>query len=127
MFPTIPAIPNDGPPELCDVPVVHQKIVNQVRASLPGEEEFAALAELFKVFGDLTRIRILSVLAAREICVCDLAAVLGMTQSAVSHQLRSLKNARLIRSRREGKTVFYSLADAHVVSILACATDHVRE
>lgn len=118
---------NNSPPELCEVPVIHEETVRAARASLPGEEELAALAELFKVFGDLTRVRILSVLAGRETCVCDLAAILGMTQSAISHQLRSLKNASLIRSRREGKTVYYSLADAHVVAILACASDHIRE
>lgn len=113
--------------DTCDAVLVHEGIVDEVRAALPDESELSALSELFKVFGDLTRIRILSVLAAREICVCDLAAVLGMTQSAISHQLRSLRNAKLIRSRRDGKTVYYSLADAHVVSILACAADHIRE
>ena len=108
-------------------PDEHFAIVSEVKAKLPTEEEFSATAELFKAFGDPTRLRILSTLAAREICVCDIADILGMTQSAISHQLRALRHMKLITSRREGRTVYYSLADDHVVSILACATDHIRE
>lgn len=85
------------------------------------------LAELFKIFGDETRIRILYVLFEAEVCVCDLAKLLGMTQSAVSHQLRILKQARLIKSRRDGKTVFYSLADEHVRTLLSQGTEHLQE
>lgn len=105
----------------------HEAVADEIRQSLPTETELAATAELFKTFGDPTRIRILSALAIREICVSEIAEALDMTQSAISHQLRALRSAKLITSRREGKTVYYSLADAHVVSILACATEHIRE
>ena len=105
----------------------HNTLVSEVKATLPSEEEFSAAAELFKAFGDPTRLRILTTLASREICVCDIAEVLGMTQSAISHQLRALRQIKLIKSRRQGRTIYYSLADDHVVSILACATDHIRE
>lgn len=87
----------------------------------------ARLADLFKVFGDGTRVRILFVLLTAEVCVCDLAKLLGMTQSAVSHQLRVLKQARLIKARRDGKTVFYSLADDHVATLLRQGMEHVCE
>lgn len=91
------------------------------------ETELYDLAELFKVFGDSTRIRILYALFEEEICVCDLAAALSMTQSAVSHQLRILKQAKLVRFRREGKSVLYSLADAHVKTMIAQGVEHIRE
>jgi len=90
-------------------------------------EELYDLAELFKVFGDSTRIRILYALFEQEMCVCDIAQVLNMTQSAISHQLRILKQNRLVKSRREGKTVFYSLADDHVTTIINQGIDHIRE
>ena len=112
---------------LCHDLAEHNTLVSEVKATLPSEEEFFATAELFKTFGDPTRLRILSALAACEICVCDIAEVLGMTQSAISHQLRALRQMKLIKSRRQGRAVYYSLADGHVVSILACATDHIRE
>ena len=85
------------------------------------------LAELFKVFGDPTRIRLMSVLLGEEMCVCDIAEALGMNQSAVSHQLRVLKNAKLIKNRKDGKQVFYSLADDHVSTILAMGLEHIEE
>ena len=94
---------------------------------VPTEEELYDLAELFKVFGDSTRIRILFVLFEAEVCVCDLAAVLNMTQSAISHQLRILKQNKLVKSRREGKSIFYSLADNHVRSIIAQGREHIEE
>ena len=103
--------------DCCDSIEVHQELLNIVNKKLPQEEVLYDLAELFKVFGDSTRIRILFVLFEAEVCVCDLAAALNMTQSAVSHQLRILKQNKLVRSRREGKSVFYSLADAHVRAI----------
>ena len=93
---------------------VHDQVVAQVRETLPPEQTLSDLAELFKIFGDATRIRILLVLFQSEVCVYDLAKLLNMTQSAISHQLRLLKQARLVKSRREGKIVFYSLADSHV-------------
>jgi len=101
--------------------------VQQVKTQMPGEDTLYDLAELFRIFGDSTRIRILYVLFEAEMCVCDIAQLLGMTQSAISHQLRSLKNARLVKARREGKTVFYALADEHVKTIIAQGMDHILE
>ncbi len=98
-----------------------------MRGLLPGEDTLTRLSDLFKVFGDGTRIRILYVLFEEEVCVCDIALLLGMTQSAVSHQLRVLKQARLIKSRRVGKTVFYSLADSHVSTLLSNGMEHISE
>lgn len=95
--------------------------------AMPGEEELFDLAELFKVFGDSTRIRILYVLFEAEMCVCDIAQLLGMTQSAISHQLQVLKKSKLVKYRREGKTVFYSLADDHVRAMLDQGMEHVTE
>lgn len=106
---------------------VHEAIVNQVNQNMPDEEVLYDLAELFKIFGDSTRIKILYVLFESEMCVCDIAQLLGMTQSAISHQLRSLKQSRLVKARREGKTVFYSLADGHVRTILDQGMEHVAE
>ena len=105
----------------------HQEAVDQVLAHLPGEDDLYDLAELFKVFGDSTRAKILYVLFEQELCVCDMAQLLGMTQSAVSHQLRILKANSLVKFRRQGKTVFYSLDDDHVRSILALGMEHIRE
>ena len=94
---------------------------------MPGEDTLYDLTELFRIFGDSTRIRILYVLFEAEMCVCDIAALLGMTQSAISHQLKALKNARLVKSRRDGKTVFYSLADDHVKTIIDQGLEHILE
>ena len=113
--------------ECCDFIHAHEGIVEQVRKTLPGEDTLYDLTELFRIFADSTRVRILYVLFEAEMCVCDIAALLGMTQSAISHQLRALKNARLVKSRRDGKTVFYSLADEHVKTILDQGIEHVTE
>ena len=113
--------------ECCDFIHAHEEIVERVRNQIPGEDTLYDLSELFRIFGDSTRIRILYVLFESEMCVCDIAALLGMTQSAISHQLRALKNARLVKSRREGKTVFYSLADDHVKTIIDQGLEHVSE
>ncbi len=113
--------------ECCESTEVHEELLAQVREKLPQEEKLYDLSELFKVFGDSTRIRILFVLFEAEVCVCDLAAALGMTQSAVSHQLRILKQSKLVKSRREGKSVFYSLADSHVRTIIDQGMEHVEE
>lgn len=113
--------------ECCDFIHAHEEIVEKVRGQLPGEDTLYDLTELFRIFGDSTRIRILYVLFEAEMCVCDIAALLCMTQSAISHQLRALKNARLVKSRREGKTVFYSLADNHVKTIIDQGLEHVSE
>ena len=113
--------------DTCGYLCVHEDTVAQVQAALPQEDTLIQLADLFKVFGDGTRIRILYVLLEAEVCVCDLATLLGMTQSAVSHQLRILKQARLIKARRDGKTVFYSLADDHVATLLKQGMEHICE
>ena len=111
----------------CDFLFVHQEIVDRVNREMPAEETLFDLAELFKIFGDSTRIKILYVLFESEMCVCDIAQLLGMTQSAISHQLKVLKDAKLVGSRREGKTVFYSLADEHVRLIIGQGFDHLTE
>ena len=98
-----------------------------IRAALPTDEEIYNLAELFKVFGDSTRIRILYALFEQELCVCDIAGILGLTQTAVSHQLRVLKANKLVKARRDGKIVFYSLDDDHVHSILDTGIEHLFE
>ena len=113
--------------ECCDFIHAHEEIVEKVRQELPDEDTLYDLSELFRIFGDSTRIRILYVLFEAEMCVCDIAALLGMTQSAISHQLRALKNARLVKSRREGKVVFYSLSDDHVKTIINQGMSHVTE
>ena len=113
--------------DCCESTEIHEDLLRTVRAKLPGEEVLYDLAELFKVFGDSTRVRILYVLFEAEVCVCDLAAALNMTQSAISHQLRILKQSKLVKSRREGKQVFYSLADDHVYAILNQGMEHVTE
>ena len=113
--------------ECCDFLHVHEDLVEQVRSAMPEEEQLYDLAELFRLFGDSTRIRILYVLFEAEMCVCDIAQLLGMTQSAISHQLRSLKNGKLVKGRREGKTVFYALADSHVRTIVNQGFAHIIE
>ena len=111
----------------CEEEVVHQDAVEQVRALLPEDEILYDLAELFKIFGDSTRVKILYALLESELCVCDLAKLMEVTQSAVSHQLRVLKSSKLVKFRREGKTVYYSLADDHVVRILSQGMEHIQE
>jgi ArsR family transcriptional regulator, lead/cadmium/zinc/bismuth-responsive transcriptional repressor len=113
--------------ECCETSEVHEELLKIVREKLPAEEQLYDLAELFKVFGDSTRIRILFVLFESEVCVCDLAAALNMTVSAVSHQLKILKQNKLIKSRREGRSVFYSLADDHVRTIVSQGMEHIEE
>lgn len=113
--------------ECCDCNEIHEDLLKIVNDTMPEETELYDLAELFKVFGDSTRIRILFVLFEAEVCVCDLAKVLNMTQSAISHQLRILKANKLVNSRREGKSVFYSLADGHVRTIIAQEREHIEE
>ena len=113
--------------DCCDYIHTHDAVVDRVRREMPDEDILYDLTELFRIFGDSTRIRILYVLFEAEMCVCDIAAILGMTQSAISHQLRALKSARLVKGRREGKTVFYSLADDHVKTIIHQGLDHIAE
>ena len=117
----------DKEPVCCETVEVHEDLLRIVEQTMPEETELYDLAELFKVFGDSTRIRILFVLSSAEVCVCDLARVLNMTQSAISHQLRILKQNKLVKSRREGKSIFYSLADGHVSTMIAQGRDHIEE
>ena len=117
----------DKEPVCCETVEVHEDLLRIVEQTMPEETELYDLAELFKVFGDSTRIRILFVLSSAEVCVCDLARVLNMTQSAISHQLRILKQNKLVKSRSEGKSIFYSLADGHVSTIIAQGRDHIEE
>ncbi len=112
--------------ETCDAPETHSEIVERVRREMPDDELLYDLADLFKVFGDTTRIRILYALE-QEMCVCDIAAVLGMTQSAISHQLKTLKQSKLVKARREGKQILYSLDDEHVRDIINCGIEHITE
>jgi ArsR family transcriptional regulator len=113
--------------EGCEFLCVHEDAVQQVRQNIPDPAALTDLAELFKLFSDPTRLKILTSLSEHELCVCDLAALIEMNQSAVSHQLRLLKQGRLVKSRREGKTVFYSLADSHVLTMLAQGMEHISE
>lgn len=118
---------NNNGIERCACEVIHEDIVNRVRGKMPEEETLYDLAEVFKVFGDTTRIRILWALDEAEMCVCDIAALLDMTQSAISHQLRILKQAKLVRTRKEGKVVYYSLDDEHVRLIFDQGLTHINE
>lgn len=113
--------------ELCEINEIHLDKVSEIKGKMPQEEEMYDLAELFKVFGDSTRMKILFALFEDEICVCDIAEILNMTQSAVSHQLRILKQAKLIKSRRDGRSVIYFLADNHVRTIVAQGKEHIEE
>ena len=113
--------------DLCNCQQDHQEAIRQASANMPDEEILYDLAELFKIFGDSTRIKILYALFDTELCVCDIAQLLNMSQSAISHQLRCLKQSKLVKYRREGKTVFYSLSDGHVRTILDQGIEHVEE
>lgn len=113
--------------ERCDCEVIHEIIVNKVKDKMPPEDILYDLADLFKVFGDSTRIRILWALDEAEMCVCDISFLLSMTQSAISHQLRVLKQAKLVKNRREGKNVYYSIDDEHVKHILNQGMIHINE
>ncbi len=112
---------------ICEERVVHSDILRYVRENIPSSDKVMRVAELFKVFGDITRANIICVLFKSEMCVCDIADILGMTHSAISHQLRILKTSRLVKYRREGKSVFYSLDDEHISEIFNLALNHVSE
>lgn len=113
--------------EVCETNVIHEDAVAKVRANMPDEDPIYEVAELFKVFGDSTRARIICALTVSELCVCDLSCLLNMSQSAISHQLRILKQARMVKNRRSGKAVYYSLADGHMKTLFEIAFDHVME
>ena len=111
----------------CEETEVHEGAVEQVRSQLPQDEVLYDLAELFKIFGDSTRVKILYALLESELCVCDIAKLMDVSQSAVSQQLRVLKGSKLVKFRREGKTLYYSLADEHVFRILSQGMEHILE
>ena len=110
-----------------DVTYIHEAAVQTAREKMPCEQTLKDLADCYKVFADPTRVKLLCVLLETEMCVCDLAEVLKMTQSAISHQLRMLKQMKLVKNRREGKTVFYSLADDHIQTIISQGMEHISE
>lgn len=112
---------------ICEENILHEDIIARVRENMPSSDKVMRVSELFKVFGDITRSNIICVLFQAEMCVCDIANILGMTQSAISHQLRILKASRLVKYRREGKAVFYSLDDEHISEIFNLAMNHVSE
>lgn len=113
--------------ECCETFCVHEETVDKVKSHMPEDELLDGIADTFKVFGDKTRIKILYVLHSSELCVCDIAQLLDMNQSAISHQLRVLKQAKLVKSRRDGKSIFYSLDDSHVRTILSMGMEHAME
>ncbi len=112
---------------VCEEPNVHKDVVAEVLEQLPDDEILYDLADFFKTFGDTTRIKILYVLMQTEMCVCDISEVLGVSQSAVSHQLKALKLAKLVKYRRDGKSILYSLDDEHVRTVISQGIDHIME
>ena len=113
--------------EQCEFIHAHEEIIKQVNLEMPDEEDLYDLADFFKIFADSTRIKILYVLLCSEMCVCDIAQILEISQSAISHQLRTLKQMDLVKNRRDGKTIFYSLADGHIKTILSQGLEHIKE
>lgn len=113
--------------DTCESEIIHDDIVNAVRKTFPVDEILFDLSDFYKIFGDTTRVKILYALDKSELCVCDISALLKMSVSAVSHQLRTLREADLVRSKRQGKIIYYSLADDHVKSILECGLEHILE
>ncbi len=116
-----------GKVDTCSCTVIHQEIVDKAAAEIQGHEVSIKLSEFFKMFSDPTRVKLLNALYISEMCVCDIAACLNMTHSAISHQLRLLKMYNLVKSRKEGKIVYYSLADSHVTDILHKGLEHINE
>ena len=113
--------------EKCEVTLIHEDNVKKAINELPDDELIADLSDMFKIFGDQTRVKILMALESGELCVCDIAAVMNMSQSAISHQLRVLKQSNIVKTRREGKVVYYSISDDHVKEIFDMAMVHVQE
>ena len=113
--------------ETCECEIIHDDIVKKVKSTFPKDEMIFDLADFYKIFGDTTRVKILYALDKSELCVCDISALLGMSISAVSHQLRTLRESDLVRTERQGKVIYYSLADEHVKSILECGIEHIKE
>ena len=113
--------------EKCEVTLIHEDNVKKAINELPDDELIADLSDMFKIFGDQTRVKILMALESGEMCVCDIAAVMDMSQSAISHQLRVLKQSNIVKTRRQGKVVYYSISDNHVKEIFDIAIVHVQE
>lgn len=113
--------------EICEGEVIHEDIVKKVKSTFPKDEMIFDLADFYKIFGDTTRVKILYALDKSELCVCDISTLLGMTISAVSHQLKILRDSNLVKTRREGKVIFYSLTDEHVKEIIECGMEHISE
>ena len=111
----------------CDCDVIHEEVVNEVKTKMQSKDDYVQLASLFKLFGDGTRLQILHALEQSEMCVCDLAVLLGVTKSAVSHQLKALRLVNLVKFRREAQIVYYSLADDHVKGLIEMGFEHLRE
>ena len=111
----------------CDCEVIHEDVVERVRASMPDGENFYDLANLYKMFADITRVKILWALSRESLCVCDLAVLLNMTKSAISHQLRSLRLANLVKYNKKGKVVYYSVMDSHVKDVFENGFEHILE
>ncbi|MCX8129163.1 MAG: metalloregulator ArsR/SmtB family transcription factor [Clostridia bacterium] len=111
----------------CECTIIHESTIKKAKENMYNENTYYDLAEFFKVYGDITRLKILNALFTSEMCVCDISALLGMNQSAISHQLRVLKQARLVKYRKEGKVVYYSLDDSHIKKIFDQALEHIEE
>ena len=113
--------------DMCECSIIHEDVIERVKQQMPDEMPVYEVSELFKVFGDSTRSRIICALRLEEMCVCDLAALLNMTQSAISHQLRILRSSRLVKIRKQGRVVYYSLDDEHIGEIFSLAFAHIME
>ncbi len=113
--------------DMCDCEVIHEEIVSEVKKAMKEQDDYVKMATLYKLFGDGTRVQIMHALEQSEMCVCDLAVLLGMSKSAISHQLKSLRLLNLVKSRREAQIVYYSLADEHVKKILDMGFEHIYE
>ena len=113
--------------DICEINIIHQDKVDEVKNTMPEDGLIYDLAELFKVFADSTRMKIIYALMENELCVCDIASIVGTTQSAISHQLRILKQSKLVKYRKEGKVVYYSLDDEHILEIVKKGREHIEE
>ena len=113
--------------ETCEGEIIHEDVVKRVKLTFPKDEMIFDLADFYKIFGDTTRVKILYALDKSELCVCDISALLGMSVSAVSHQLKILRDSNLVKTKRDGKIIYYSLSDDHVKSILECGIEHISE
>lgn len=118
---------NETAEPICETMIIHTDIIEKVKSDFPADSLVEKMALFYKIFGDSTRIRILCALDKAELCVCDMSALLGMTVSAVSHQLKLLRELDLVKTRRDGKIVYYSLSDEHVQKIIECGMEHILE